>query len=204
MVLSTEEFDPRFERFMAAPFEERLFDRKGVLICRFATNDGDWALLNTHTTAGGLRLHPESNKANLVRSKQIDQLLRIAKSEEDVTVIVGDLNAGPGVSEDNFRQFMDAGFISAHDWIHQSDPNPTWDPANPLNQNGPHRNCPPQRIDHVLVKSVDIASRALCLLRSEICCRDAVAATPHGPVTVSDHYALRVEFSLNHSNSDAN
>ncbi len=197
MVLSTMKLDFQLERFRASPVDEKLFACKGVLVCRIdGGGSGNWSLLNVHTTAGGVRLHPESKKANLIRSRQIDQILRTSDAEAGMTIIAGDLNAGPGVSEENFRQFLSGGFESAYDLMHESDSNPTWDPANPLNRDGPHRTSPPQRIDHVLIQRSDMEAHRLCLLSSDICCREQIVPTPRGPVTVSDHFGLCVELKI--------
>jgi endonuclease/exonuclease/phosphatase family metal-dependent hydrolase len=198
MVLSRLKLDFRLELFRANLVDEKLFDRKGFLVCRFDGGAcGKWSLLNIHTTAGGLYRHPESKAANVIRARQIGQILRAAKAEPGITIIAGDFNSGPGVSEENFRQVLDAGFDSAYDLMHGPDSHPTWDPTNPLNRDGPHRRCPPQRIDHVVVRREDLEARRVVLLRCDIHCREGVVPTPKGLVTVSDHFGLVFDFEIN-------
>lgn len=203
MVLSTQRLNFRLEPFGWNPFDEKLFARKGILVCRI---DGgamgkDWSLLNIHTTAGGMCLHPESQKANLIRAGQIDQILHVSNADPGITVIAGDLNAGPGVSEETFRQVLDAGFESTYDSMHAPDSYPTWDPTNVLNRNGPHQRSPPQRIDHVFVRRVDLAEHRVNLRCCDICCREEVVPTPEGLATISDHFGLCVDLEVRHQST---
>lgn len=198
MVLSKMKLQARLERFRANLIDEKLFDFKGILICRVNGGEIDrWSLVNTHTTAGGLCLHPESKTSNAIRARQVEQVVQACNAEAGITIIAGDFNAGPGVSEDNFRQLLDAGFVSAYDSMHRRNSHPTWDPQNPLNQDGPHKGSPPQRIDHVFIRSKDLEARRVVLLGSDICCREKIVTTPRGPVTASDHFGLRVELEMN-------
>jgi endonuclease/exonuclease/phosphatase family metal-dependent hydrolase len=181
--------------FRDAAIDERFLDNKGVLSCRIEVGGGGGLiLLNLHTTAGSLLLHPEAPKANRIRSRQIGQILSLAAAEGAVTMIAGDLNAGPGVSEENFRQVLEAGYESAYDLLHAPDQVYTWDPANRLNRNGPHRSSPPQRIDHVFIRKSDLVRGRIRLLSSVICCQEESVSTPLGEkVTVSDHFGLQVD-----------
>src|SRR5579872_4930532 len=88
MVLSKWPISASLNAFRIAPIDERFFDKKGVLICQVETPGiGTWSLLNTHTTAGGLRLHPESKKADVFRWRQIEQLIDLAAGEVGLTVV---------------------------------------------------------------------------------------------------------------------
>jgi endonuclease/exonuclease/phosphatase family metal-dependent hydrolase len=197
MIFSTMPLEYRFERFEASPLDEKLVDCKGILISRFRDEKGgSWSLLNIHTTAGGIWRHPESPPADFIRARQIEQILRAAQAEPWLSIIAGDLNAGPGVSEGNFQQLEDAGYQSIHDLLNGRESGATWDPGNPLNANGPHRLCPLQRIDHLFVRREDLASGRVLAISSAICCRDATVPTLAGMVTVSDHYGLAFEIEL--------
>jgi endonuclease/exonuclease/phosphatase family metal-dependent hydrolase len=198
MVCSAMSLKCRFEPFREATLDEKLFGQYGFLICRIEDgNGGTWSLINVHTTAGGLWQHPESAQVDLIRARQIDQLLNAANSEPGISIIAGDLNAGPNVSETNFRQVQEAGYESVHDLLHGHDSGSTWDPQNPLNRDGPHRACPPQRIDHVFVRKRDLASRLIVPLSSSICFQEAVVPIGTQWVTVSDHFGLSVDIELN-------
>ena len=180
--------------FQAAPPDERFLDSKGFFAANLAMSNGNLNVINLHTTAGGFWLHPESSKANRIRASQIQQVLDYARTVTGTLLITGDLNAGPGVSEENFRQFTDTDYDSIHDLLHPGSTEFTWDPENQLNRTSPHKTCPPQRIDHVLIRKTDIQSGRLQPLTSVICCREEVVAVPSGKkVTVSDHFALNVE-----------
>ncbi len=184
--------------FRDATIDEKVVDNKGVLSCRIDLGGGGGLLLlNLHTTAGSFLLHPEAPKTNRVRSRQIRQALSLAAPEAGPTILAGDLNAGPGVSEENFRQVLAAGYDSAYDLTHAPDQVCTWDPANRLNSNGPHKTSPPQRIDHVFLRRTDLAAGRIRLLQSAICCSEETVPTPAGEVvSVSDHYGLQVDLEV--------
>jgi len=192
MVLSKAPLSAKLELFRHAPFEETFLDNKGSLLCEIDFGEsGTLALLNVHTTAGGARLHPEAPRADYIRSKQVAQFLTLASSLHEPTIIVGDLNAGPGVSEGNFRQVLIAGYESVYDVLRGDQEDVTWDPQNALNRKGPHSACPPQRIDHVLIRKSDFESGRLRPLDAAVCYREEVVPTSNGAkVTISDHFGL--------------
>src|SRR2546422_5405717 len=142
------------------PFEhnmldERLLAPKGfVHATAKVAGSGPVHLLNVHTTAGGFMHHPEAPRTREIRSRQIAQLLSAGQhAAGDAGLIVGDLNAGPGVSPENYKQVLDAGYVDA--WVlppGQSNDTGgiTWDVKNPLNKESPHASSPSQRIDYVL------------------------------------------------------
>jgi endonuclease/exonuclease/phosphatase (EEP) superfamily protein YafD len=174
MVLSREPIRAEFHPFRAAVWEERLAGRKGFQYIR--TSAG--AFVNFHATAGGLWRHPESEAAERERARQIEQMLGEAA---DARVFAGDLNAGPGVSDANYRLFAAQGLADAY-LLHNAEA-PTWDPANPLNESGPHQTSPPQRCDHIFVRGVEVIGSAIVFDRPTV-------ATPRGTVTLSDHYGV--------------
>ena len=180
--------------FPDGPIDGRLVDNKGVLGCRVEIGGDHLYLLNVHTTAGSFLLHPEAPKTNRIRARQVEQILSMVQAETGVTMIAGDLNAGPGVSDENFRQLLAGGYESVYDLLDGAKDLYTWDPKNPLNRNGPHRACPPQRIDHVFVRREDLESGLIQPVSCAICCQDEIVATPNGDkVTVSDHFGLQVD-----------
>jgi endonuclease/exonuclease/phosphatase family metal-dependent hydrolase len=192
MVLSKVPLSAKLELFRHAPLDETFLDSKGSLLCELDFGEsGTLAVLNMHTTAGGMRLHPEARRADYIRSKQIAQFLTLANELNKPTIIVGDLNAGPGVSEENFRQVLKAGYESVYDVLCGNKEDVTWDPQNALNRKSPHSACPPQRIDHVLIRKIDFESGCLRPLNAEICCREEVVPVSNGAkVTISDHFGL--------------
>lgn len=194
MLLSKTPVSGSLHLFQAAPMDERFLDSKGFLVANLEMGGRNLTVINLHTTAGGLRSHPESLKANRLRANQIQQVIDYARNVAGTLVVTGDLNAGLGVSEENFQQFLDADYASIHDLLHPGSDECTWDPQNQLNRASPHKKCPPQRIDHVLIHNADLQSGQLRPLSSVICCCDEVVPVLSGnKVTVSDHFGLLVE-----------
>lgn len=184
--------------FRNAPWDEALLDSKGFLHSTHQLESGlNLHILNVHTTAGGLFHHPEDASIDRIRSMQIRQILDEQARLPSPVIIAGDVNAGPGVSDSNFRQILDAGFVSIHDLVNGQSAQPTWDPLNALNSHGPHRGCPPQRIDHAFVRACDLDRALIEPISSLICLQDPVVAV-HGRqnVTISDHYGIVVELSV--------
>ena len=100
------------ELFTDASLDETLFDSKGFLVTRHQiAKEVTLNIVNLHTTAGGMFRLPEHSAIDLIRSRQIKQLLSRALSLSSPLIVAGDLNAGPGVSEKNFEQMMEAGFL---------------------------------------------------------------------------------------------
>jgi len=186
------------ELFTDAALDETFFDSKGFLITRHQiAKEVTLNTVNLHTTAGGMFRLPEHRAIDLIRSRQIKQLLTRALSLNSPLVIAGDLNAGPGVSEKNYQQMLGAGFLSIHDLIHGQTSEATWDPNNTLNSHGPHKICPPQRIDHLFVKSTDLASNRIGAVSSTICLKEPIVDIPgQKAVTVSDHFGICAEFDV--------
>ena len=141
--------------------------------------------------------HPESGQIDRIRTLQIDQILEHQRNLNSAVLIAGDLNAGPGVSDSNFRQILTAGFVSLHDFLHGEVLEPTWDPLNALNIEGPHKHCPPQRIDHVFVRRNDIETARITPISSEVCLKNPVVPiVTKKNVSVSDHYGLLTELEI--------
>lgn len=160
---------------------------------------GEVTLYNLHATAGGAR-DQWSPSVEAVRAKQIGQVIRSVRHARlrSAKIILGDINAGPEVSSVNYTLFADNGFIDAYAAKHVTSSKMTWDPHTALNRQGPHRHCPPQRIDHVFVREQDL--RTLGVRSARI-----VLDTPSVPVgrgrnvTPSDHYGVTVAFEPSRS-----
>ncbi len=197
MVLSAYPIETRFEKFHACPWDERIFVAKGILAATCTLKSGGQiSLLNLHTTAGGAWKHPEDPDVDKIRALQINQALKAAQGRNHPCIILGDINAGPGVSENNFRQFANAGYESIYDLLASGDPSATWDPVNPLNAEGPHKHCHAQRIDHAFILQDDRTKKRILPLSCHICCSEPTVMSPQGLVTVSDHYGLVFELEL--------
>lgn len=117
---------------------------------------GLMTLINLHTTAGG-GVDPENPGTDTVRADEILQGLqaaRAASTRGEAACFIGDLNAGPEASPENYQMILDAGFRDVYLEAEgsgrlQAGPKFTWDPDNFLNTIGPHSHCPGQRCDHL-------------------------------------------------------
>lgn len=115
-------------------------------------------LVNMHTTAGG-HIDPEHPDADSDREDELRQAYDVCaavEAEGRLAIILGDLNCGPEASAGNFKYILDKGFRDTYIEGQQrgkllDGPEFTWDPKNFLNTLGPHKDCPGQRCDHVLL-----------------------------------------------------
>lgn len=189
----------RFYTFEEVLLEEKLLAQKGFQQALVTLPDiGVVKLFNAHTTAGGFFRHPERPSIDRVRAKQIEQIFRIAQAEPSLpTIIVGDFNTGPQVSVSNYRQILQAGYVDTmarfHGTIEDETGCVTWDPKNPLNSDGPHKMCPPQKIDHIFL--CPRLNRLVTVTDARVLLEQARVRTDQGAVTVSDHSAVITELS---------
>jgi endonuclease/exonuclease/phosphatase family metal-dependent hydrolase len=198
LVLSRFPLKSRLTLFDSAPLEERLFDRKGVLCLDISLPIGQLTLHNLHTTAGGLFRHPEHSVSDRYRERQLNQVFKQASESKGlVTLIVGDVNAGPGVSDENYRLFETNGYTDLHSLANGGLEEPTWEPTNPLNIDGPHRTSPPQRIDHIFARTKDVKLGRCVPTSSKIVLREPrVVVQGKKSISVSDHYGIMTELAL--------
>ena len=190
----------RFHPFKDAPRDERYFVHRGAFeTVHEAPGFGSLRLLSFHTTAGGTRHDPESVMADTIRGRQIDAILGLAERgpADQAAVLIGDLNAGPPVSMDNYRQVIARGYADlfaegAGETAAASAV--TWDSQQPLNKRGPHNHQRPQRIDHIFLKRDWLARWRVAEAR--IVLTEPVVSVPgEGRVTVADHYGVYVRLA---------
>lgn len=185
-------FAGELTRFRKATLEERVFTSKGMYKVFAEAPAGRLQLINFHLTAGGMRQHPESRDMEVLRTLQMRQLLEYAAAEMP-TVLAGDLNAGPEASRTNYEGVLAAGFIDA--FAAAGGKGLTWDPENPLVARHQESHLPAQRIDHIFLNP-----SAASLLRPDsahIVLNAACIPVDGGNIPVSDHYGVRVDFSIN-------
>jgi endonuclease/exonuclease/phosphatase family metal-dependent hydrolase len=183
MVLSKYPLQGNYIPFSERLIEDRIAD-KGMIAARALTPEGSVAIVNVHPTAGG-RLHPEHPQVEHVRSAQLTQAMEELTRLGDIAnvlILAGDFNTGPEASPGNFQEMLDQGYRDT--FRANGAYRFTWDPNNPLNAQGPHAHCPPQRCDHVLIKG-EVAEA-----KTDIVLTDPVVNVPNGTCTVSDHYGL--------------
>lgn len=155
---------------------------------------GTLPVFNVHLTAGGVMHNPQSRRTEHLRASQITQLLKVTREGEPCHLLAGDFNAGPDISSANYRQVIDAGYIDC--FVEDARlPKFTWETTNPLNTNGPHKHCPSQRMDHIFVPTV--TTDTLMFKRADIVLNIPNVEVQKGQTcTISDHYAVRVEFEI--------
>jgi endonuclease/exonuclease/phosphatase family metal-dependent hydrolase len=181
-----------WHRFRDVTLEERLFARLGFLSCTLRLPSGKTMdIINVHASAGGMNGHPEDPVMEQLRSRQIAQLLAAVDPTRPV-LIVGDLNAGPHTSIDNYRQMTAAGWTDA--FTTGGGAGITWDPDNPLVVMGEESYLPPQRIDHVFCNPVAIAR--LQVTGAEVILHERRLSIKGHHVPVSDHYGLLTTFAI--------
>jgi endonuclease/exonuclease/phosphatase family metal-dependent hydrolase len=109
--------------------------------------------------------------------------------------VLGDINAGPEASPDNYKYLLERGFddtIVAPDDMAASKTYVTWDNQNALNKRGPHANCPPQRCDHIFLNR---GSQLVVQERRRVLTEPVVPISESEMVTISDHYGLLVKLA---------
>lgn len=112
-----------------------------------------------------------------------------------ITIVLGDINAGPEASPDNYRYLLERGFddaIVASDDVAASKAYVTWDNQNALNKRGPHAHCPPQRCDHIFLNR---GSQLVVQERHRVLTEPVVPISKGEQVTISDHYGLLVKLA---------
>lgn len=183
-----------FVRFNAQSPVERLFVEKGYLITDiYMAGLGRFIVLNTHVVAG---INPESPRAEAVRGRQLDQLGRGQAWIDCPVILGGDFNAGPEASAVNYRQMLDQGYADTFTEVLRlaDGTQVTWDPDNPLNAEGPHWSCPPQRCDHLLLKRKDGCFPHRIRESRIVFTEPLVAIGSDNPVPLSDHYGVQTTF----------
>lgn len=181
----------RFFRFNKAALEEKIFTNKGFFkMIIEIPGAGELQLINFHMTAGGLRYHPEHPAMELIRSSQIQQVIK-QTSASVPAILAGDLNAGPGASRKNYDEAINSGFtdtftIAGGEGI-------SWDPGNLLIQWHGEYHLPPQRVDHIFINKP--AEHVIKPASAAIVLDDASIELMNGAkIPVSDHYGVQVTF----------
>lgn len=187
---------PRTVLFLDAPVDERIFACKGWLSCRIQNTPlGEILLYNAHPTSGGVYRSPHGMRLQMIRMNQLRQLsLAARKAKHPQTIIGGDLNCGPEISEVNFRYLESQGWDDS--WELRRRPkrprqNVTWWVGNPLTANEPHKTASPQRIDHFMLGR-SMRGRIAVANARVVLHKPIVPTADGGIVTLSDHYGYRV------------
>lgn len=186
-----------FELYKRNPLVEKMFADKGVLCALIELNGTDITIANTHTTVGGGVYDTESDRVNRIRNKQVIQAYQNVRSfGTDLYMVLGDFNAGPGVSEVNYQTLLDSLMLDSYTVIERSDSPEifTWDPLNPLNADGYFTTSPPQRIDNVFVSPNMVQQFTISQVNTIL--TEAVMTVDSVSYPLSDHYGYQVTFEL--------
>jgi endonuclease/exonuclease/phosphatase family metal-dependent hydrolase len=189
----------RFVSCRSAFIAQRFLWDAGFLVAELTVPSlGAVRLINLHLAAGAPFHHPEAAATKQHRSREIAELLTLARQGGDGALLAGDFNASPEICPENYQEIIDAGYVDAFAACNGAADGtavPTWDAANPLNRVGPHRHSPSQRIDHVFVPRDRLS--ALSPLSARIVLREPAVELPGGgSCTLSDHYGLLVSLAL--------
>jgi endonuclease/exonuclease/phosphatase family metal-dependent hydrolase len=187
--------------FRSGPLIERVFSQRALMDCAVTIPDlGCCRIVNVHLTAGGVPARPESPRVRKHRGRQIGELLtHTAAPTQDLTLIAGDLNTGPGASQAHYRQLLEGGYRDAFTEAADADDakparTATWDPANPLHNGGSPTSRAPQRIDHVLLRE-DALGRYRVTEAAVVLHEPRVPLGDREPIGVSDHFGLVAQLS---------
>lgn len=187
--------DAVFIPFEHGLMEEKLTCDKGALLTVLLSPRGQMGIFNLHAVSGGIFHDPGRDDVNALRSKQMAQLIFNARHASlPLTVLVGDFNAGPKISTENYDLILNAGFHDIFTEHAKPDKKITWDPKNPLNARGPHGALPPQRIDHIFISQEMKSSTRIDGAEITL---DKPQEIRHGiRRTISDHYGVFAEISF--------
>ena len=131
---------------------------------------------------------PKSAAMEQIRAAQIQQIVDSTDSSEK-TLLVGDLNAGPDSSPDNYQQVLDAGFVDTF-----FSNGITWDPANPLVEVGLESHLPPNVLTtSLLINSSQPGARSST---RQIVMDEKPLQTRLGATPLSDHYGVLTTLRL--------
>ncbi|MFA5936055.1 MAG: endonuclease/exonuclease/phosphatase family protein [Patescibacteria group bacterium] len=185
----------RHEMFQDTSLDERLFVGRGFLAANVESPIGVVSVFNMHLTSGGIFRDPRGAAFVGIRNNQVDQLTAAGNAATSpIRIILGDLNAGPAVSEENYARVLANGFRDSWD-LHPETitrlKHVTWENANPLTGRELHKTEAPQRIDHIFLHPDTL--NHVTVGRAEIVLHEPRVMTPRGLVTVSDHYGVLVD-----------
>lgn len=174
--------------------DEKIFTKRGMLnasvkICGSVSIN----IVNIHLTSGGVFHQMDDKKIEQKRSKQIEEVLRVAnETKTEGVIILGDFNLGPRVSTKNYEEVLHYGFKDVYDVYcraHQLPGEVTWDITNPLivNQFGVGSN----RLDHIMIKK-----EHWNVLDADVVFKEPIVSIGNKKVTLSDHYGLEATLKL--------
>lgn len=187
-----------FERYVVYegfPAVHEYIAQKGAIVVCMYSPLGATSIVNTHLVHGGPFFDPNGRRMRNMRKRQIDDLVELADQQYvDASIIVGDLNAGPVTSPENYAAMAGHGYLDARHLADTSDVTSfehTCDKRNPLNVK--MLGSASDRIDHVFLAKRDAAQ-----VRVVSCCtvlsEHTVDVRNDKTCPVSDHYGVLATF----------
>ncbi len=151
----------RFQPFDFDTKLELMVLEKGMLACTVKSPKQEYVILSTHLVALGLSESPTNPHVEIIRSKQIKQLIKyanilVSENPNRLLVITGDFNAGPEASNSNYMLLLDH-FIDLFALDEQENGENTirytWLPGfdDNIAARKIFKESPPQRIDMILI-----------------------------------------------------
>jgi len=184
----------------SGPWEESIFSSKSILSVQVMLDKKTLLnIVNIHPTSGGLFDTQDSDKNIEFRQIQIEQARKLVEAYDGTySIILGDFNSGPEIAPSNYQFLSTHGYVDAYSIFcveNGLEPEITWDAKNTLNLQGTHPDSISQRIDHIFI-SHELVD-AVKITNSEVIFKELlVEISSEEKVTLSDHYAIMVEFKL--------
>ena len=179
---------------------ERAISRKGYLCIEIMLPGiGRMRLINVHLTVSGMFFPSVERVDDERRRDEISHLVDLADANgSEPAVLVGDFNCSPDVHADHYHHITEAGYVDSFVAGGETGDGFTWDVNNALNRNGPYKNSPSQRIDHIFIPKALLAS--LSPVNGTVMFdRPTVSIDGADRVTLSDHYGMMVNFAATQS-----
>ncbi|MBT8142522.1 MAG: endonuclease/exonuclease/phosphatase family protein [Gammaproteobacteria bacterium] len=138
------------------PIDEMLIADRGILSTVIKLTDQKRVnLINLHATSGGTLNRQDDDNINLMRTRQLEQALKLALTNNtEYQIILGDFNAGPRFSAINYKYLLENDFTDVYAAYAQQrgiTPKPTWTGDNPLNAMRGYTAAEAQLIDHIYI-----------------------------------------------------
>jgi endonuclease/exonuclease/phosphatase family metal-dependent hydrolase len=193
--------------YIVAPgfkFHERRISKKGYLQVEMAVPGiGLIRMIDLHLTVSGMFFPSVERVDGRRRHQEIDHLLELADATGNrPALLIGDFNCSPDVHGDYYRHILETGYVDSFVASGAVGDGHTWDVKNVLNRNGPYKDSPSQRIDHVLVPKALLAQ--LHPVRAGVVLDQPVVAADGANVALSDHYGMMVDLVAVDANAAQN
>lgn len=193
--------EQRMSTLTSGPWDEAIFASKSIMSVQIAIDPSrNLNIVNIHATSGGMLNAQDSEKITRVRQTQIEQAKEIIDSHDgDLSIILGDFNAGPEIAPSNYEFLTNIGYVDAYReycFAKDLEPEITWDAKNILNIQGAHSDSISQRIDHIYL-SPGLAQMTTVTHAEVIFKEPIVDVGAEQMVTLSDHYGITAKLLIN-------